>query len=54
MRKVQLDNGHVVNVYWIDTVYGQNNLPTEFSKGQFSLSKEKYAKLLKYFMTNGL
>ena len=24
--------GHVVYVYWIDTVYVQNNLPTEFSK----------------------
>ena len=23
---------HVVNVYWIDTVCVQNNLPTEFSK----------------------
>ena len=32
MRKVHLDNGHVVYVYWIDIVYVQNNLPTEFSK----------------------
>ena len=32
MRKVHLVNGHVVYVYWIDTVYVQNNLPTEFSK----------------------
>ena len=32
MRKVQLVKGHVVHVYWIDTVYVQNNLPTEFSK----------------------
>ena len=29
MRKVHLVNGHVVYVYWIDTVYMQNNLPTE-------------------------
>ena len=36
MHKVHLVNGHVVYVYWIDTVYVQNNLPTEFSKGQFS------------------
>ena len=27
-----LDNGHVVYVYKIDTVYVQNNLPTEISK----------------------
>ena len=33
MHKVHLVNGHVVYVYWIDTVYVQNNLPTEFSKG---------------------
>ena len=32
MRKVHLVNGHVCYVYWIDTVYMQNNLPTEFSK----------------------
>ena len=32
MRKVNLVNGHVVDVYWIDTVYVQNNLPTELSK----------------------
>ena len=30
---VHLVDGHVVYVYWIDTVYVQNNLPTEFSKG---------------------
>ena len=33
MHKVHLVDGHVVYVYWIDTVYVQNNLPTEFSKG---------------------
>ena len=33
MRKVNLVKGYVVYVYWIDTVYVQNNLPTEFSKG---------------------
>ena len=32
MRKVHLVNGHVVYVYWIDTVYVRNNLPTELSK----------------------
>ena len=32
MRKVHLVNGHVVYVHWIDTVYVQINLPTEFSK----------------------
>ena len=33
MHKVHLVNGHVVYVvYWIDTAYVQNNLPTEFSK----------------------
>ena len=30
MRKVHLVSGHVVYVYWIDTVYVQNNLLTEF------------------------
>ena len=32
MRKVHLVKCHVVYVYWIDTVYVQNNLQTEFSK----------------------
>ena len=32
MHKVHLVNGHVVYVYWIDTVYVQNNLQAEFSK----------------------
>ena len=32
MRKVHLGNAQVVYMYWIDTVYVQNNLPTEFSK----------------------
>ena len=32
MREVHLVNGHEIYVYWIDTVYVQNNLPTEFSK----------------------
>ena len=32
MRKVHLVNDNVVYEYWIDTVYVQNNLPTEFSK----------------------
>ena len=32
MRKEYLVYGHVAYVYWIDTVYVQNNLPTEFSK----------------------
>ena len=30
VRKVHLDKGQVVYVYWIDTVYVQNNVPTEF------------------------
>ena len=29
--KVHLVKGHVAYVYWVDTVYVQNNLPTEFS-----------------------
>ena len=37
MRKVHLVNGHVVYVYWIDTVYVQNYLRTEFSKGTISI-----------------
>ena len=36
VRKVHLVNGHVVYVYWTDTVYVQNNLPTELSKKIFS------------------
>ena len=32
VRKVHLVNGHVVYVCGIDTVYVQNDLPTEFSK----------------------
>ena len=35
MREVHLVNGHVVYACLIDTVYVQNNLPNEFSKGQF-------------------
>ena len=31
MRKVHLVKGHVLYVYWIDTVYVQNNLPASFS-----------------------
>ena len=29
MRKVHLSKGHVAYVYWIDTVYVQNNVPTD-------------------------
>ena len=36
MRKVHLVKGHVVYVYWIDTVLVQNNLQTELVKGPFS------------------
>ena len=32
MRKVHPVNGHVVNVYLVDTVFVQNNLLTELSK----------------------
>ena len=47
MRKVHLVNGLVDYVYWIDTVYVQNNLPAEFSKiSIFIISKENYAKTL--------
>ena len=35
VRKEHLAKGHVVYVYWIDTVYVQNNLPTELSKRKF-------------------
>ena len=43
MQKVHLFMDHVTcNVYWIDTVYLQNNLSTEFRKGRFSYFKEKY------------
>ena len=35
MRKVHLVKGNVVYVCWIDTVYVQHNLQTEFSKGEF-------------------
>ena len=41
VRKVHLVNGHVVYVYWIDTVYVQNNLPTEFSKMTIFIIKRK-------------
>ena len=46
MRKVHLVNGHVVYVYWIDTVYVQKIYQLNLVKGQFSKSKEKYAKTL--------
>ena len=46
MRKVYLVNGHVVYMYWIDTEYVQNNLPTEFSKRTFFYNlKKKMPKL---------
>ena len=32
MRKVHGVKGHVVYVYWTDTVYVQNNLLTELNK----------------------
>ena len=37
MHKVHQVNGHVVYVYWVDTVYVQNNLQTEFSKRTISI-----------------
>ena len=46
MRKVHLVKGHVVYVYWIDTVYVLNNLPTEFIKRTIFTTKEKIAKTL--------
>ena len=42
MRKIHLVNGHVVYVYWIDTVYVLNNLPTEFSKRGGGMMFKKY------------
>ena len=41
MRKVHLVSGHIVYVYWIDTVYVQNNLPTKFSRGTFFQNLKK-------------
>ena len=41
MRKVHLVNGRLAYVYWIDTVYVQNNLPTEFSKRTFFIIQRK-------------
>ena len=32
IHEVHLVSGHIAYVYWIDTVYVQNNLPTELSK----------------------
>ena len=36
MRKVHQAKNHVIYVYWIDTVYVQNNLSSELCKRQFS------------------
>ena len=37
MHKVHQVNGHVVYVYWTDSVYAQNNLVQKnLVKGQFS------------------
>ena len=41
MRKVHIFKGHVAHVYWIDTVFVQNNLLTEFSKKAFFIIKRK-------------
>ena len=49
MRKVHQAKSHVFYMYWIDTVYVQNNLPSELVKGQFTESKEKYAKSVVIF-----
>ena len=43
MRKVHLVKGHVVYVYWIDTVLVQNNLPTELSIRTVFIIYKKYA-----------
>ena len=41
MRKVHQAKSYVVYVYWIDTVYVQNNLPSEFSHNlKKNMSKE--------------
>ena len=44
MLKVHLVNGYVIYVYWIDTVYVQNNPPTEFSKRTIFIILRKNAK----------
>ena len=41
MRKVHQAKGHAVYVCWIDTVYVQCNLPTEFSKRTIFIIKRK-------------
>ena len=41
MRKVHQAKSHVVYVYWIDTVYVQNNLPSEFSKRTIFIIERK-------------
>ena len=38
MRKVHQVKSHVVYVYWIDTVYVQNNLSSELSKRKIFIS----------------
>ena len=44
MHKVHLFKSNVVHVYWIDTVYVQNNLSTEFSKRTIFIILRKNAK----------
>ena len=47
MRKVHLVKGLVVYVYWIDTVYVQNTLPTELrKKDNFHNLKKNMLKML--------
>ena len=41
MRNVHLFSGHVAYVYWIDTVYFQNNLSAQFSKMTIFISQKK-------------
>ena len=53
MRKVHLVDGHVVYVYWTDTVYVQNNLPAEFSKGTIFIFLRKICTNVVIFHAQG-
>ena len=48
VRKVHLVKGHVVYVYWIDTVMCKIIYQLNLVKGQFSYSKENMLKMLLY------
>ena len=50
MPKVHLVKDHVVYVYWIDTVFVQNNLLTEFSKRTIFIYSKCYINIPVYFV----